>query len=241
TIAYQRNAVQNVGVPQLPPYLSVDNGAIDSLSAYARSLATVASAAGGIGFIPGGDNVSGLENKLSEAARLATEHEARRGFPDENSLLFHNSSSLPVGIGVINWRADFNVALPLIVKYCPCTVWLFTPSESASDQIPWVQQIREQTDSNVGNIEDACAAVAELQPDILVLQGSDGGGHRLARSASVLSRVPEIIDRVQTDFFDGSSNTFIPKIVAAGGLVDDRGADAVFVEPPQCSPLGLKP
>ncbi|OGE54447.1 hypothetical protein PENARI_c006G02011 [Penicillium arizonense] len=210
------------------------------------ALAAAVSAAGGLGFIAGGEDVSGLENKLSEAARLVAEHKARRGSPDDNSLLFHNSSSLPVGIGVINWGADFNVALPLIVKYRPCAVWLFAPSESASDQIPWVQQIREQTDGDVaiwvqvGNIEEACAAVAELQPDVLVLQGSDGGGHGLVRSASVLSLVPEMIDRLQTKFFDGSSNTVIPKIVAAGGLADGRGAAAAFTLGAEAIAMGTR-
>lgn len=198
------------------------------------ALATAVSAAGGLGFIAGGDDVSGLERKLNEAEHLVTEHKAHQGSPDANHLLFHTTPSLPVRVGVINWEADFDIALPLIIKYRPCAVWLFAPSESVSNQIPWVQKIREQTNSNVaiwiqvGNIKDTCAAVAKLQPDVLVLQGSDGGDHGLVRSASVLSLVPEMIDRLRTDFFGSSSSTVIPKIVAAGGFVDGRGAVAPF-------------
>ncbi|OJK02308.1 hypothetical protein ASPACDRAFT_76709 [Aspergillus aculeatus ATCC 16872] len=206
------------------------------------ALAVAVSGAGGLGFIAGGDDVSNLESKLVEAQRLVAARKARNLSPDQNRVLLHDDSTLPVGVGVINWGADLDVALPLIVKYRPCAVWLFAPSTSAADQVPWVEKIRAETDGKVsiwvqvGSVQDAMDAATQLRPDVLVAQGSDGGGHGLANSASVLVLVPELIDQLHATTTtttinsgpDSSSPTIVPKIVAAGGLVDGRGAAAAF-------------
>jgi nitronate monooxygenase len=54
---------------------------------------------------------------------------------------------------------------------------------------------------------------------VLVLQGSDAGGHGLARGAGIISLVPEAIDALR--------DTNIP-LMAAGGIVDGRGVAAAL-------------
>ncbi|EHA25697.1 hypothetical protein ASPNIDRAFT_190106 [Aspergillus niger ATCC 1015] len=197
-------------------------------------LATAVSAAGGIGFIAGGNDVSNLESKFQKAEQLAKEYKAAGGSLDQNSLQLYEGPNLPVGVGFLSWGADIKVALPLIVRYRPCAVWLFAPSNSAANQVPWVEGIRAQTGGSVaiwvqvGSVEDALDAVAKLHPDVLVVQGSDGGGHGLQHSASIVSLVPEVIDQLSAETSVIPNGPIKPKIVAAGGLVDGRGVAAAL-------------
>ncbi|WKT45384.1 hypothetical protein QSH57_010237 [Fusarium oxysporum f. sp. vasinfectum] len=199
------------------------------------ALAVAVSAGGGLGFIAGGDDVSTLEGKFEAAKRLVAEQKARSESLEENPLLLLAGSTIPVGVGFLNWGADIEFALPLIVKYRPVAVWLFAPRKSAADQVPWVRRIRDQTDGDVsiwvmvGDIEGANDAMDHLQPDVLVLQGTDGGGHGLAASASILALVPEMVDKLVARNLDDPLRTPIPKIVAAGGLVDGRGIAAALM------------
>ncbi|GLA99823.1 hypothetical protein AtubIFM57143_008524 [Aspergillus tubingensis] len=197
-------------------------------------LATAVSAAGGIGFIAGGNDVSNLDSKFQKAEQLVKEYKAAEGSPDQNRLQLYDGPNLPVGVGFLSWGADLKMALPLIVRYCPCAVWLFAPPNSAADQVPWVEGIRTQTGGSVtiwvqvGSVEDAIDAVAKLQPDVLVVQGSDGGGHGLQHSASIVSLVPEIIDHLDDKPPVNANGSLKPRIVAAGGLVDGRGVAAAL-------------
>ncbi|KAL4886853.1 hypothetical protein BJY04DRAFT_176709 [Aspergillus karnatakaensis] len=197
-------------------------------------LATAVSAAGGLGFIAGGDDVSTLEAKLIRAQSLVAQYNARQTSPDDNRLVLNEGQTLPVGVGLINWGADIQIALPLVIKYRPCAVWLFAPLDSAADLLPWVEQIRDRTGGGVsiwvqvGNVEDSCDAVAKLSPDVLVVQGTDGGGHGLRDSASLISLLPEVVDRIQSMATRADATVAMPKIVAAGGLMDGRGAAAAF-------------
>ncbi|KAJ4201357.1 hypothetical protein NW759_015674 [Fusarium solani] len=199
------------------------------------ALAVAVSAGGGLGFIAGGDDVSTLEGKFEAAKRLVAEQKAQSESREENPLLLHTGSTLPVGVGFLNWGADIEVALPLIVKYRPVAVWLFAPRDGAADQHSWARRIRDQTDDDVsiwvmvGDIGDATDAMKHLQPDVLVLQGADGGGHGLATSASILALVPEMVDKIVTRHLDDPHRAPIPKIVAAGGLVDGRGIAAALM------------
>ncbi|GKZ33784.1 hypothetical protein AbraIFM66950_003821 [Aspergillus brasiliensis] len=197
-------------------------------------LAIAVSAAGGLGFIAGGNDVSSLESKFQRAEQLVKDYKSAGGSPNENRLQLYNGPTLPVGVGFLSWGADIKVALPLIVRYRPCAVWLFAPPDSAADQVPWVEGIRAQTGGRVaiwvqvGSVEDAIDAVAKLHPDVLVVQGSDGGGHGLQNSASIVSLVPEVIDRLDAESSVSRKGSMKPRIVAAGGLVDGRGVAAAL-------------
>ncbi|RDK42269.1 oxidoreductase [Aspergillus phoenicis ATCC 13157] len=178
-------------------------------------LATAVSAAGGIGFIAGGNDVSNLESKFQKAEQLAKEYKAAGGSLDQNSLQLYEGPNLPVGVGFLSWGADIKVALPLIVRYRPCAVWLFAPSNSAANQVPWVEGIRAQTGGSVAIW-------------VQVGSGSDGGGHGLQHSASIVSLVPEVIDQLSAETSVIPNGPIKPKIVAAGGLVDGRGVAAAL-------------
>jgi nitronate monooxygenase len=60
------------------------------------------------------------------------------------------------------------------------------------------------------------------KPDVLVIQGSDAGGHGLAKSCSIISLLPECADTLEEEGFG-----HIP-LIAAGGIVDGRGVAAAI-------------
>ena len=72
----------------------------------------------------------------------------------------------------------------------------------------------------VGNVQAAREAV-EDGCDILVVQGTDAGGHQWAQGASVMSLIPEVVDMLANEYKDIK----IP-IIAAGGIMDGRGIAA---------------
>lgn len=75
----------------------------------------------------------------------------------------------------------------------------------------------------VGSVAEALDVVKNVSPDVLVVQGTDAGGHGLAQGAGLISLLPEVCDTI--DALDLSSP---PIIVAAGGLADARGASAAL-------------
>jgi nitronate monooxygenase len=58
--------------------------------------------------------------------------------------------------------------------------------------------------------------------DVLVIQGTDAGGHQWAQGASLISLLPEVRDLLSKT---QSTNT---AILAAGGIVDARGCVAAL-------------
>ena len=73
---------------------------------------------------------------------------------------------------------------------------------------------------------DAVNAVAsperEKRADVLVLQGSDAGGHGLKKGAGVVSLVPEVIQRLRE-----MGRGDVP-VLGAGGIADGRGVAGVL-------------
>lgn len=86
-------------------------------------------------------------------------------------------------------------------------------------------------------------AVGKVGPDVLVVQGTDAGGHGLVRGAGLISLVPEVCDAVgglskqlksdsNTPTVSGVSNSTTsadPIILAAGGISESRSASAAFL------------
>ena len=159
-----------------------------------------------------------LEQKLEEAARLVKKTSSLQQHTD-------HSGTLPVGVGFINWGANIDASIVAIEKYRPCAVWLFGPRDFPNDLIPLVEQVRKMTSGRtriwvqLGSVPEAISAVETLRPDVLVVQGSDAGGHGLARSASVISLVPEVSDAL-------GKGGAAPAILASGGIADGRGVAA---------------
>ncbi|GES63014.1 putative oxidoreductase [Aspergillus terreus] len=184
------------------------------------ALAVSVSAAGGLGFLAAGYDVSSLDRNLEEAARLVTQPTCSLRHT------YQERGVLPLGVGFLNWGADLERSLAAIEKYKPCAVWLFGPKSQPHDLVPWAERVRAvapgktQIWVQVGTVGEAVAVAGALRPDVLVVQGSDAGGHGLARSASIVTLLPEVRDALQ-DRQMGD----IP-LLAAGGIVDGRGIAA---------------
>ncbi|EAA58936.1 hypothetical protein AN4268.2 [Aspergillus nidulans FGSC A4] len=180
------------------------------LNIASAQLAVSVSAAGGLGFLAGGFDVSSLESNLEEAVQL---------FKQSNSPAQQNyaaSGMLPIGIGFLNWGADLPRSIAAIANYRPCAVWFFGAKAIPEDLRPWFEQ--------VGTVSEAVAVAESLSPDALVVQGSDAGGHGLTNSASIITLVPEVKDALEAR----QLRDHIP-IIAAGGIVDGRGLAASLV------------
>lgn len=188
------------------------------------ALALSVSEAGGLGFIAAGLDVSTLEDKLRDTQRLV--QGSRVGTIQQRHA---ETGILPVGVGFINWGADLETSVAAIAKYTPCAAWLFAPRVLPGDLGPWVERVRAVTGGKteiwvqVGTVAEAVAVARTVRPEVLVVQGSDAGGHGLARSASVVTLVPEVRDALRDE--DGAGGTG-PVIVATGGIVDGRGLAA---------------
>lgn len=188
---------------------------------HSRTLAVAGSRAGGFGFLAGGFDLTNLESDLAEASRLL--------------LLLQQSSDkvvtapegvLPIGVGFQNWGCDLQLAVAAVEKYPPAAVWFFAPRRLA-DLLPWAREIRAATGGRtkvwvqVGSVAQALEVAKTTKPDVLVLQGSDAGGHGLAHSASVVSLVPEVVDALAEE------RLRIP-VIAAGGISEGRGVAAAL-------------
>ncbi|KAK2750093.1 hypothetical protein FQN57_004585 [Myotisia sp. PD_48] len=205
------------------------------------ALAVSVSSAGGIGFIGIGYDVEeALDSQLTQAASLI-----RDNHPDLQS---HVSSTgiLPVGIGFINWGVSLDAALPIIAKHVPAAVWLFGEPPAQMHQIytSWIQKVHGATNGKtkvwvqLGSVRDALQFITPptpttkdedettkqpIRPDVIVVQGSDAGGHGLVRGASIITLLPEVYDELSRT---GLANQ-IP-LIAAGGIVDGRSVAAAL-------------
>ncbi|KAL3451316.1 hypothetical protein BJX65DRAFT_321935 [Aspergillus insuetus] len=154
-----------------------------------------------------------LSSNLEEAVQLVKQSTRLESFDPCTGILL-------VGIGFLNWGADLAKSIAAIEKYRPCAAWFFGPKSIPDDLRPWAEKVRTVTDGKtkiwvqIGTVAEAIAVAEALSPDVLVVQGSDAGGHGLAQSASIVTLVPE------TDT--------IP-LVAAGGIADGRGMAASLV------------
>ncbi|KAF2649593.1 oxidoreductase [Lophiostoma macrostomum CBS 122681] len=183
-------------------------------------MAVEVSKAGGLGFIGSGTNQTNLASDLQSAQSLLRDSDI-------------HSSTLPIGIGFINWGAHLSTTIPLIQQYKPCAVWFFAPSTPASLQA-WTEQTRHASPDTkiwiqIGSVAEAKDALA-VHPDVLVIQGTDAGGHGLAQGAGITSLVPEVIDTVRTMCPNAKPGSLAqaPIFLAAGGIAESRGAAAAL-------------
>ncbi|OJJ42322.1 hypothetical protein ASPZODRAFT_1500564 [Penicilliopsis zonata CBS 506.65] len=189
------------------------------------ALAVAVTQAGGLGFI-----VAGFDFTTSSTQLLALEKElvhARELLGIEED---EEGRKLPIGIGFLTFHNDdASGLLPLLRRYRPLAVWLFAPAERQHTRL--IESIRRLDDDRpiqvfvqVGCVRAAVEAVAD-EADVLVVQGSDAGGHQFARNASIISLVPEVADAVSLlKEKEGREIT----ILAAGGIMDGRGIAAAL-------------
>jgi nitronate monooxygenase len=148
-------------------------------------LAAAVTAAGGLGMIGPGYNDSGWIERELDAADGAR-----------------------VGVGFITWdlaRAPERLATALARR--PAAVML-----SFGDARPFLDPIRASGARLMLQVQTLGAAVAAaaLEPDVIVAQGNEAGGHGGGRG--LLPLLPAVVDRVAP----------IP-VLAAGGIADGRG------------------
>lgn len=181
-------------------------------------LAVAVSEAGGLGFIAAGFEVEGLDKDLQHATDLLK----------NSSIANVPSGVLPVGVGFINWGANFDLALEAVKKYTPAAVWFYAPRE-LKDLVPWTEGVREVGQGKtkiwiqVGTVAEALELCRLCKPDVLVVQGADAGGHGLEHGAGIISLLPEVADTLKAE---GYGN--IP-LIGTGGIVEGRGVAACLM------------
>lgn len=142
--------------------------------------------------------------------------------------LLRKDGLLPIGVGFLNWGADLEQAAEQIEKYRPCAVWFFAARKD-EDMVKWTERVRKVSPGTevwiqVSTVKAAIDITTKCQPDVLVVQGTDAGGHGLTDSAaSIVSLIPEVIDTLEE-----KKISHMPKIVAAGGIMDGRGTAAAL-------------
>lgn len=154
------------------------------------ALAAAVSRAGGLGLIGAG---------YGDADWIRREFDLARG--------------ARVGVGFITWSlAKQPQLLDLALSYQPCAVML-----SFGDPLPFAQKVRDAGAKLICQVQDLRTARQALRanPDVLVAQGTEAGGHGGTRSLFAL--LPAIKD------ISGG----IP-VLAAGGISDRRGAQAAM-------------
>lgn len=189
------------------------------LNASTPLLAVNVSSAGGLGFLAGGTSPSALDKMLQEARRLLAD--------GSDGRLVTQKDTLPIGVGFQLFNSDLEALAPAIAKHRPAVVWLFAPR--AEEELGrWAAKVREVTGGatrvciQVGSVAEAELSLALAGPDFLVVQGADAGGHGRRRSASIISLVPEVKDRLAALGRRG-----VP-VLAAGGVADARGVAAAL-------------
>lgn len=210
-------------------------------------LAIAVSAAGGLGFVPGGyyfESSSVHSTKMSQYLQ-----EAREEFSD-NITLF-DESILPIGVGLITCRSLSHIyfvsdVLPLLHEYRPCSVWLFAPDPvtpsihaeiinsirshytSSTDSInawhKWTRHVKIWI--QVGTVAAARQAVRD-GADVVVAQGVDAGGHQFATGSGTMGLVAEVVDVVAEES-EKTGRSGQVAVIAAGGIADGRGVVAAL-------------
>jgi nitronate monooxygenase len=126
-----------------------------------------------------------------------------------------NQSHTRFGVGFITWSmAKQPRLLDIALERKPVAVML-----SFGDPQPFVDRIKRTGAILICQIQSIALAKEAVAAgaDILVAQGTEGGGHGVSRG--LISLLPEVVDAI---------GTRIP-VVAAGGIADGRGLAAAFM------------
>ena len=168
-----------------------------------------------MGFIGAGNDITDLEKWLAESRRLLDASPTR---------LQTSRETLPIGVGLLIWGAPLEKTVSIISKpeNRPAAIWLFAPRQY-EDLAIWTREIRKATDGatkvwiQVGNVAEALNAVEHAEPDVLVVQGTDAGGHGLSKGAGLIPLLPETIEAV-TETAQKLKKQ-MPLFVATGGII----------------------
>ncbi|RHZ73694.1 hypothetical protein CDV55_107192 [Aspergillus turcosus] len=185
------------------------------------TLAIAVSRAGGLGFIGPGIKTQDICADLEEALVLIKKLSASQSQPS----VLQSQPTLPVGVGFQLWSDDVEVAVSTINKYKPCAAWLFAPRNGQQDLDTWSRRIRDASPATriwiqIGTLAEARELLQGTEePDVIVVQGAEAGGHGRANDGlGIMALLPEIMDCLPAH---------IP-VFAAGGIADGRGAAAAL-------------
>lgn len=197
------------------------------------ALAVAISQAGGIGFIGPGNKPQDLAPALTHAAELVSKS---RAFSEDSA------KNLPIGIGIQTWAGDLEVTKKILKahKVAVAVVWFFAPRHGQEELNDWIRGVREVSPESeiwvqVASVKDAvAAAMGRERVDVLVIQGSDAGGHSLTQGAGIVALLPEVADALEESGAGG-----VP-LIAAGGISDSRGVAAALALGASGSALGTR-
>ncbi|KAF7177638.1 hypothetical protein CNMCM7691_005999 [Aspergillus felis] len=176
-------------------------------------LAVAVTRAGGLGQIGFLDDKGMLSTELEKTKRQLSDFTVPNG-------------TLPIGVGVIVFGSPVSHWLSLFAAYKPAVVWLSFGTSGEFQE--WTTELRRVSPDTkiwvqVGSVAAALDTARACQPDALVLQGNDAGGHGHASGASIISLLPEVCDVLHEHRMSQ-----IP-LIAAGGIVDGRGVAAAIM------------
>jgi nitronate monooxygenase len=183
------------------------------------ALAVAVSKAGGLGFIGPGPKPTDLDGYLTQASSLISQ-----------SQIASSQSTLPIGVGFQTWNGDLSIASETIRKFKPSAAWLFAPRYGQVELDDWARAIRAASPSTriwiqIASVGDAMAAAdSKEKPDVIVVQGTDAGGHSRKNGAGIVTLLPEVCDTLSKRPLRSNS---IP-LIAAGGIIDSRGVAAAL-------------
>ncbi len=142
---------------------------------------------------------------------------------DTELALVKAQTNRPWGVGLITWSIGDGI-LELALRAKPHAVML-----SFGDPSPYASAIKAAGCKLICQVQDVAGAVQARKAgaDIIVAQGTEGGGHGGARGTMPL--VPAVIDASGT----------VP-VVAAGGIADGRGLAAALMLGAQGALLGTR-
>ena len=126
---------------------------------------------------------------------------------------FEQAKGARVGIGFITWSlARQPRLLDFALERKPCAVML-----SFGDPAPFAARIKASGAKLICQVQDLATTRQALaaEPDVLVAQGTEAGGHGGTRSLFAL--LPAVLDAAGT----------LP-VLAAGGIADRRGVEAAM-------------
>ena len=119
----------------------------------------------------------------------------------------------PWGVGFQSWAIDAGT-VERTLEHHPAAMML-----SFGDPRPFAEKVRQAGTAliiQVTDLEEARQAV-DLGADVIVAQGTEGGGHGARRGRSTLPFVPIVVDLAAPT-----------PVLAAGGIADGRGVAAVL-------------
>ncbi|KAJ6032537.1 Aldolase-type TIM barrel [Penicillium herquei] len=187
-------------------------------------LASAVTKAGGFGFIGGGFDFTTETTQLTKLNQQLGK--ARSELGSIPSL-----TSLPIGVGFITFNPTGFIqnAIPVLQSHRVAGIWLSFPKldEDHLNIINAIKKAQEEGDWDVrvfvqvGTVQAARVAVQQ-GADVLVVQGSDAGGHQWAQGASLISLLPEVRDMLQ------EMGALDVAVLGAGGIVDGRGCVAAL-------------